>query len=634
MTVAGTRLGPVFGGVGAISGGGGNSRYVIDYPPRQRAAILDYLFRPRYGAALQLLKIEIGGNGNSSDGSEPSIEQTPGRVDCHVGYELWLAQQALRRNPAIELYGLQWSAPRWVRSRAGTLWTAADIRYLLDWLGCARRAGLPISYLGGWNEHYTPRSAAVEGWYIALRHALDAHGYRRIRIVASDAAGFANATVWSVAGDMAANPAFARAVAVIGVHDVCGLESHAARCSSTPAARRFSQQSGKPLWQSEFGRTPTSTQGPLEEGPAGLARALDNEYIDAGITGVLLWPLVDAMPAGLPFSNRGLITADQPWSGSYRVNPLTWVVAHTTQFTRPGWRFVDGADGRLPDGTSYVTYAAPDRAAWTMVVQTSTATRARRLRVHLTGGLPRAVHAWVTQLHGPAHLVDLGSLTVARGWWSYELAPGAVYTFTSTTGQTDAGGDPPPIPPAAPLALPYGARPDGAGMAALLSPMEGSFGYVHGRLTQTTVGAPVPWIGCDVEFPYAVVGAPHWRDYTVAATVRLPSPPAPAVPGAMLIARFSGFREPCEFNGYDFSLSSTGSWRVVRNGHHPTLLAAGHVRPGRRYRMTLGVSGSRLTAGIDGRQVASIVDTVDRSGLAGIGANGFDAVEYTNLTVR
>lgn len=50
--------------------------------------------------------------------------------------------------------------------------------------------------------------------------------------------------------------------------------------------------------------------------------------------------------------------------------------------------------------------------------------------------------------------------------------------------------------------------------------------------------------------------------------------------------------------------------------------------------MTLGVSGSRLTAGIDGRQVASIVDTVDRGGLAGIGATGFDAVEYTNLTVR
>ena len=36
--------GLVFGGVGAISGGGGNSRLLIDYPPAQRDQILDYLF--------------------------------------------------------------------------------------------------------------------------------------------------------------------------------------------------------------------------------------------------------------------------------------------------------------------------------------------------------------------------------------------------------------------------------------------------------------------------------------------------------------------------------------------------------------------------------------------------------------
>src|SRR6266536_4352567 len=59
ITIDGTRAGPAFQGVGAISGGGGNSRLLIDYPEPQRSQILDYLFKPNYGATIQLLKLEI-----------------------------------------------------------------------------------------------------------------------------------------------------------------------------------------------------------------------------------------------------------------------------------------------------------------------------------------------------------------------------------------------------------------------------------------------------------------------------------------------------------------------------------------------------------------------------------------------
>src|ERR1700722_14300068 len=57
----------VYAGVGAVLGGGGNARYLADYPPRQRDQILDYLFKPGYGAQLQILKLEIGGDSDSSD---------------------------------------------------------------------------------------------------------------------------------------------------------------------------------------------------------------------------------------------------------------------------------------------------------------------------------------------------------------------------------------------------------------------------------------------------------------------------------------------------------------------------------------------------------------------------------------
>jgi len=43
------------------SGGGGTSPLLMDYVEPQRTQILDYLFKPDYGANLQELYIEIGG---------------------------------------------------------------------------------------------------------------------------------------------------------------------------------------------------------------------------------------------------------------------------------------------------------------------------------------------------------------------------------------------------------------------------------------------------------------------------------------------------------------------------------------------------------------------------------------------
>jgi Glycosyl hydrolase family 59 len=76
----------------------------------------------------------------------------PGNIDCAAGYELAIAQQAVARNKALRVYGLQWTAPGWTGAGANTVFTAENIGYLLDWLGCAKQYGVPVSYLGGWNE--------------------------------------------------------------------------------------------------------------------------------------------------------------------------------------------------------------------------------------------------------------------------------------------------------------------------------------------------------------------------------------------------------------------------------------------------------------------------------------------------
>ncbi len=51
------QLDRTFDGIGALSGGGGTSRLLFDYPETQRSTILDALFLPNQGSSLQILKV-------------------------------------------------------------------------------------------------------------------------------------------------------------------------------------------------------------------------------------------------------------------------------------------------------------------------------------------------------------------------------------------------------------------------------------------------------------------------------------------------------------------------------------------------------------------------------------------------
>jgi len=113
ITINGKGSGSILDGFGAISGGGGTSRLLFDYPVKQQNEILDYLFKPGYGASLQLLKVEIGADTDTTNGAEATHERTPTDRNYHRGYEWWLMQQAKLRNPDIKFYGLEWGAPGW-----------------------------------------------------------------------------------------------------------------------------------------------------------------------------------------------------------------------------------------------------------------------------------------------------------------------------------------------------------------------------------------------------------------------------------------------------------------------------------------------------------------------------------------
>jgi Glycosyl hydrolase family 59 len=673
----------VYDGVGAILGGGGNARYLLDYPPAQRDQILDYLFKPGYGASLQILKLEIGGDADSSDGSEPSVEHTAGHVNCDAGYELSIARRAVALNPHLLLYGLQWTGPHLVKSGAITHFTSRDISYLLSWLGCARRRGLTISYLGGWNETDDGTHAA---WFRQLRRALNTHGFRRVQLVAADSARRGG---WHYTGDPA--------IPILGTHDVCGDPTGVAGPGTACVSPwSMGHPTGQVMWASELGGMDAGAQpGCIAPCAPAMDRAVIRGYVDARLTGFLEWPVLDAMPPGLPYENRGLVTADQPWAASYRVNAMTWAIAQLTQFAQPPdgavrWRYVNQGSGLLQrnraDGSyvSLVRDTGKRATAWSTLIEATTATAAQQATFHVTGGglAPKVVHVWASDFatngsSGPARwFVRQRSIRPSRaGRFSLTIQPGWVYSLTTTSGQGHGGAR---GRAAAPLRLPFTESLAGSGAAGpaddeppYLAAQNGAFELARCRIPdrgdrtcteQEAVATPSFWHDAGApaatQYPYAVIGDPSWADYTVSVDVLLPR----GTSSAGLIGRFSCRRavpDTGQFDGYVLRVSGSGRWRLTRNANAaqdhlsagcpaapagpaaPQVLASGRLaRPlgtGTWHRLTLSMSGPAITASVGGTQVASVSDPTWTAGLAGVAAGpfgtGWPHVQYSHLSV-
>jgi len=616
--------GRTFDGVGAISGGGGNSRLLIDYPAKQRNQILDYLFKPGYGASLQILKLEIGGDANSTDGSEPSIEHTKGVVNCDAGYEFWLAQQAKARNPNIKLYGLAWTAPGWIGN--GNFWSQDMIDYLTTWIGCANTHGLKIDYLGGWNER-----GYNKAWYENL-HATLAAKHLPIQVVGDDSG-------WDEADAMATDPAFAKSI-ILAAHYSCegGDGGNANSCQSTQNAIN----TGKPLWDSENGSQDDNTGAPA------LIRAITRGYLDAKMTALLNWPLIAAITPNLPYATVGLAVAGQPWSGHYSLGINTWVTAQVTQFAQPGWQFLDNASGYLgKDRTngSYVSLVSPTKSDYSTVVETTTATAASTATFTVPSALSgKAVHVWATNVnstHNADYFVHLTDLRAgSSGTFAYTLEPGYVYTFSTVNKPVGKGTAISPAPH--PLALPYSDnfnRYVAGQEARYVSDMQGAFEVqpcAAGRrgmcLQQMAPIKPIEWQNDSDAF--TLVGDPSWTNYQVQIDAEL------AKPGTLeLIGRAGTQTRPQSHQqGYYFQIADTGAWTIFKsdaNGVRTVLARASTTAlgVGKWHKLALSFSGPSITALVDGHAVGVVQDSSYTAGQVGLGLTSYDTDQFDNLAI-
>jgi glycosyl hydrolase family 59/cellulose binding protein with CBM2 domain/putative Ig domain-containing protein/glycosyl hydrolase family 59 (putative galactocerebrosidase) len=623
ITLNGSSSGRTFDGVGAISGGGGNSRLLIDYPESARSQILDYLFKPGYGAATQILKIEIGGDTNSTSGAEPSIEHTRGVIDCNVGYEFWLAEQAKARNPNIKLYGLAWGAPGWIGG--GNFWSTDMINYLVSWLGCAKQNGLTIDYLGGWNE----RGYNIS-WYEQLRSALNANGYASVQVVGAD-------SDWTIANDIDGNSSFASAVNILGAHYPCGYLSAESNCSVPSAAT----SSGKQLWASENGSQD------YNGGAAATARGINRGYIDGKMTAYINWPVVAAITPNLPWATTGLVLSPQPWSGYYSVGKQAWVMAQTTQFTAPGWHYLDASSGYIGGNRSsgsYVTLKSTDNTDYSTVIETMDATSAQTLNFNVTGGLSTgAVHVWSTNVNSnnsADYMVHASDITPSGGNFSLTVQPGYVYTITTTTGQgkgTAASGG------QGGMSLPYSDSFDSyatGSEAKYLMDWQGAFevaGCGGGRsgqcVRQMSAQAAITWD--TLSDPHALLGDTGWRDYTVSSDVMLEKSGYVEVIGHAGTQSYSG---AAGLNAYHLRVSDTGAWSILSSNtsNNISTLASGTTTAlgtGRWHTLALTFSGSTITAKLDGATLGTANNSTWTTGQVGYATSQGETAQFDNLSV-
>jgi hypothetical protein len=626
VAIDGGGGGRVFDGVGAISGGGGNSRLLIDYAEPYRSQILDYLFKPHYGASLQILKVEIGADMDSTDGAESSHMHTASDQNYYRGYEWWLMEQAKARNPRIKLAALAWGAPHWVGN--GNYWSQDMIGYMVKWLKHAKSDHhLTIDYVGGRNE----KGYNVQ-WYKDFKATLRANGLSSIQVVASD--DWPKDRLWAIATEMKNDAALNDAIDIVG--------AHGPGWGGYPTADALSL--AKPLWDSEGH---FDEKLPFNQ----MARNINRNYAAGKVTAAIYWPVVSAIYDNLPYDNIGLIKCNQPWSGHYVVTPSVWAMAHTAQFTQPGWRYIDSASGFInQDATgahgSFVTLKSPDGKDYSVIVETVQAKAPQTIRFSVTGFPKAAVHLWSTDFtssNSSDWFVKQPDIIPAEGQFSLAIEPGYVYTLTTTTGQTKgAAAGPGGHPASAPFPLPYSDNFEAysAGkLAKYFSDLYGAFETsrcASGRggrcLSQVTPAEPTAWKKTSNR-PFTIIGDLDWSDYRVSIDILLEQP------GAVdLIGRLTGMSGADTPDSYVLRVSDSGSWSVLKTStkQEEAVLASGQVSPlgvGAWHGLSLEFQGGSLTARIDGVALPAVSDSSYSKGMAGLGVVGYALAQFDNFKV-
>jgi hypothetical protein len=505
--------GSVFEGIGALSAGA-STRLLIDYPEPYRSRILDLLFKPGYGASLQHLKVEIGGDVNSTCGSEPCVAHTreefedPEAKYYSRGYEFWLMQEACHRNPKMMLDVLQWGTPAWIGN--GNFYSEDNIRFITRFIQMTKQVyGIDIHYAGIWNERNFLRDYPENAEFaIKLKREFQQLGIR------TQLVGFDEPLKFNCVEAVVKDSALFDAIDILGTHYLC----------QSPAEYNghLVQRTGKRVWSSEDGPWRGDWTGAKD-----LAKRCIRNFLDFKMTKTILWSLITSYYDILPLPGSGIMRANEPWSGHYETQPALWAVAHFTQFISPGWYYLNDACGYTAGkASSFTTLVSPGGTDISFILETVDARHDETLTLEID---PRFKNSefYLWKSDSLQQFIRVGQLKPHDGKITCRFQKASLYTLTTTTGQ-NKGGVLSEIPEPAPFPLPYTDNFENYRDEMLPKYTQDQAGAFEVNTLQGNkmIKQAAPAIGNEWHFhlnpePYTILGDMNMKDYEVSVDVQL-----------------------------------------------------------------------------------------------------------------
>ncbi len=351
---ANTAFNRLYRGAGMVSANN-SSRLMLDYKtehPKKYWKIMNYLFGSN-GIQINHLKLEMGSDINSSSGTEPSVKRTEKEpVDITRGAGFQIAADAKKINKELTLDMLWWSEPNWITNAKDIY--AARYEWYKEILDAAyNKYNIKFDYVSTTQNE----READDSWTKYLSQKLKTekecpYDYSRIKIVAGE-----EVCTWDIADRMLKDKDLLNAVDVIGSHYTSW---------STDNAKLLAEKYGKELWLSEGSSPMSYAQGTYRydsshsgmsdiNGVLDIATRIITMIAKGHMTCYEYQPAVSAYYDGVTYCQKQLITADEPWNGSYLLDGGFFMSLHFSQFLKKGWAIIPSAsfaDGK-PGGDGH-----------------------------------------------------------------------------------------------------------------------------------------------------------------------------------------------------------------------------------------------------------------------------------------
>ena len=640
MDLKGDAGGKRFDGIGVVNGGGATSVLLKDYPEPQRSQILDLVFKPKFGASVSTLLVEIPGDGNSTQGSMPSHMHTRDDLDYSRGYTWWILREAKKRNPDLSLDGTGWSAPGWIGK--GKFWSQDAADYYVKWLQGLRKVyGLEFDAIGCRNEKGVSAEFAK-----MLRVTLNANGFEKVKLHAFDN--------WpkdklDFVKDMTTDEKLLDATDIISAHTMNTKAEKGVPAS--PEVQAMATQMGKPIWNTEEHIYKKGFDCALS-----IVQAFNDNFIHSGATEIVNWYDFAGLYPTEPYSeDPAMLLARSPWSGHYEVREALWGYAHYGQFTQVGWQYVSGGCGELTSGGSFVTLKAPSGGDYSIIFETKEAKAPQPVQFQVGGGLsPKELCVW--RSNAREQFVQQPRIQPAGGTFTLTLEPGAIYSLSTTTGQQK--GSFANIPAPKPFPFPcyetfegyvssktYGYLPRYFADIAEVFEIADRPDKKGKCLRQVVPEWPIAW--APEYMPYTILGDDQWKDYEVSADVYLNPGDSVGMMGRIVDVG-AGYRSVPK--GYFVLLGDGGQYQLVvirglkarkqkleGDAEQQALLRAHqddgeggekvlgtaqipNIGPNQWHNLKLRFEGDGIMALVDDKPMLTATDTLYSHGMAGLRA--------------